>query len=139
MSEDVYIEINLRPLEVNLSSLTPWDTLMTLTWWQWLLVLKGAFFLWVLMVTIVLPSIYMQVMLYTDEMTSRHTPTTTNLIREVRSLLSCALIVFSALQQMESRQNWTSIIQRYETGRRRRRKKRGRERKNEKPPFLRLL
>lgn len=61
MSDDVYIEINWRPFESNITSLTPWDTLVALSWWQWLLVLKGAFVVWVLTVTIVLPSIYMHV------------------------------------------------------------------------------
>ncbi|XP_050714678.1 uncharacterized protein LOC126997553 [Eriocheir sinensis] len=62
-----------------------------LHWWEWLLVVKGIVLFWVLNITIVLPSVFMQVMLYTDEMTSRHAPSTVTLLREGQRLLTLIL------------------------------------------------
>ncbi|XP_071544065.1 uncharacterized protein [Panulirus ornatus] len=122
MAEYVSIHVNLAPPSIDTQYLTPaliLDWLSTFQWWQWLLILKFGFILWVFNVTVILPSLYMQVMLYTDEMTSSrqqsHLAADTLLVlREVNHLITWAVASYSAIQkEMEFKDNWLDKTERH--------------------------
>ncbi|XP_068200472.1 uncharacterized protein [Palaemon carinicauda] len=105
MAEDVSIHLDYV-LNIDTEYLTPshiYFWLAELEWWQWVLILKVLLLFWVLSVTVIIPSIYMQVMLYTDEMASRslhqlHAPSSASL-PEISRLVQWAITRYSSLQK----------------------------------------
>ncbi|XP_042229503.1 uncharacterized protein LOC121871350 [Homarus americanus] len=102
MAEDVTFHLSLVPLSIDTQYFSPShiiDWMTKFQWWEWLIILKVGFIFWVLNITIILPSIYMQVMLYTDEMTSRQTLEPTAMLEELRHIVTWALTKYSLLQK----------------------------------------
>ncbi|XP_063872950.1 uncharacterized protein LOC135107213 [Scylla paramamosain] len=84
--EDVFISVDPAPLSI--SQVVEWAA--RLHWWEWLIMAKAMLLFWVINITVILPSLYMQVMLYTDEMTSRHGPAAVAWLWQGHHLLSWA-------------------------------------------------
>lgn len=64
MAEDVSIQLDFSPISIDTQYWTlshAIDWLINLEWWEWLIILKIGFVFWVLNVTVILPSLYMQV------------------------------------------------------------------------------
>ncbi|XP_047498281.1 uncharacterized protein LOC125045186 [Penaeus chinensis] len=105
MAEDVSIQLDFSPISIDTQYLTlnhAINWLINLEWWEWLILLKIGFVFWVLNVTVILPSLYMQVLLYTDEMTSRKLqPTLPNFV-EISRMLRLGKTKYSFMQREES-------------------------------------
>ncbi|ROT78929.1 hypothetical protein C7M84_002325 [Penaeus vannamei] len=64
MAEDVSIQLDFSPISIDTQYLTlnhAINWLINLEWWEWLILLKIGFVFWVLNVTVILPSLYMQI------------------------------------------------------------------------------
>ncbi|XP_045613079.1 uncharacterized protein [Procambarus clarkii] len=125
MAEDVALHLSVVPISIDTQYLTPshiLDWMAKLQWWEWLLILKVAFIFWMFNVTIILPSIYMQVMLYTDEMTSQQRLNPSTTVRELRHLVTSGLATYSLLQKTREHQELAKVTKHYRAHKRRRRR-----------------
>ncbi|XP_042888975.1 uncharacterized protein LOC122264246 [Penaeus japonicus] len=104
MAEDVSIQLDFSPISIDTQYWTlshAIDWLINLEWWEWLIILKIGFVFWVLNVTVILPSLYMQVLLYTDEMTSRKMQLPLPNFEESARVLRLGLAKYSVMQEKE--------------------------------------
>ncbi|XP_045134981.1 uncharacterized protein LOC123518307 isoform X1 [Portunus trituberculatus] len=95
--------ISVEPTSLSLPQVVEWAA--SLHWWEWLIMAKAILLFWVINITVILPSLYMQVMLYTDEMTSRHNPAAVAWLWEGHHLLSRAVKHTSNLTPADRIQN----------------------------------
>nr|XP_027237849.1 uncharacterized protein LOC113828973 [Penaeus vannamei] len=105
MAEDVSIQLDFSPISIDTQYLTlnhAINWLINLEWWEWLILLKIGFVFWVLNVTVILPSLYMQVLLYTDEMTPRRLQPSPPAVDEMARTLSLGQTRFSFMQREDS-------------------------------------
>ncbi|XP_070000228.1 uncharacterized protein [Penaeus vannamei] len=103
MAEDVSIQLDFSPISIDTQYLTlnhAINWLINLEWWEWLILLKIGFVFWVLNVTVILPSLYMQVLLYTDEMTPRRLQPSPPAVDEMARTLSLGQTRFSFMQRV---------------------------------------
>ncbi|XP_064117843.1 uncharacterized protein LOC135223305 [Macrobrachium nipponense] len=103
MAEDVSIHLDFG-LNIDTEYWTPshiYNWLTELEWWQWLIILKVMLVFWILCVTIIIPSIYMQVLLYTDEMTSRMLHVPASSLQEIGRLVQWAITRYSSMQKSD--------------------------------------
>ncbi|CAL4089516.1 unnamed protein product [Meganyctiphanes norvegica] len=114
--DDMFIELNFTTLSVDTQYWTLYhfkDAIKKVAWWQWILLFKGGLLFWMVMVTLVLPGLYMKVLLYTDDISdSRGLPSSrSHLLEEVSYMLGRGIARYSVWQKNKEYEDyWTDKI-----------------------------